>query len=57
MRRPWEVTLEQARAEGNALRECHLAADREASSLHRTMLAEMDAEEEGDELTSPEELP
>jgi hypothetical protein len=57
MRRPWEVTPEEARAEADRLRKRRRAADRLASSLLSTMLAEMDAEEECGGPASPEELP
>ena len=42
---PWELTKEEARAEGERLREELRAADRIAAPLFAKQLADMDAEE------------
>ncbi len=55
MRRPWEVTPEESRAEADASRERLRAADREAAPLLCQMLAEWDAEEVGLEPSSSDE--
>lgn len=56
MRRPWEVTPEEARAQADRLRERRRAADREAAPLLTRQLAELDAEEEGHKPDSSDEL-